>query len=533
VSAHRRVALWWLPLPFAAAYGVLVLVHFQPIITSINADSDASVALVLAHLWGEAPPHSHVVLGNHPWYEAFLLLRATSGLPFYRQLWEVGGMALSLLGLAVLVWSARRALGRWGASMVAAALVCAGVTARFMFFSFDWHGLSAVHTVLLGAALVWAGGNAQRIGRTWLVGLGIALGLVTALAVPDPVFPYWGLVPFAATVALAAWRGGASMRRALLPFGGAAIATAVVGGGLLEHAVRSGGVDTVSRHITLAAPGRVAANAGLLLRGYMALGGGDFLGEPAGLGSALLVVSGVLVVAALVLVARAAWRWSVQFRDAAPVEPVTVDSRFLYVTFWTVCLVVTSGVYVLSSAPDDVRSSRFLLAGYVAAGALLPAAALRVHHMRRVITAGVCIFALVATCQVARQDYTLTARPSTLPGVPRFPGLSEANALERFARQQHVSYGYAGFWDAAALTWFTHFHLKLYPVKKCHGHLCPYPVGRIDSWYRPRPHTRSLLVVDPHFTSPRIRGRRVGRPIMTRRLGLLRVYLYAFDLASK
>jgi hypothetical protein len=530
--AGGRDVLWALPLLLAGAYMVLVAIHLRPIITSINADSDVSVAPVLARLWGEAPPHSHVVLGNHPWYEPFLLLRATSGLPFYRQLCDVSGMALSLAGLAVLAWSAHRALGRWAASLVVAGVLCVGITGRFMFLSLNWHSLSAVHTVVLGAALGWAAGSVHRVDRTRLVELGIVVGLATAPAVPDPVFPYWGLLPFGATVVLAAWRGGPSMRRGLLPFGVTVITVALVGGALLDWAMRDSGVETVSRNVSLVQPGRIASNAGLLVRGYMGLGGGDFLGEPV---SAAVLVSGVLVLAALALAMLTAWRWGVQLRQVTPAGSTPVDQRFFYVTFWTVCLLVTSGVYLLSSAPDDVRSSRFLLAGYVAAGALVPVVALRANRWRRSLTAGVCVFAAVASFQVSRQEYTSSARPFTLPGLPRFPGLGEADALAGFARRHHVSYGYAGYWDAANLTWFTNFRLTLFPAKSCpRGRgLCMYPVGRIDSWYRPHPHTRSLLVVDPRFAGPHRPGRRVARPILTRTVGLLRVYVYAFDVATK
>ena len=34
------------------------------------------------------------------------------------------------------------------------------------------------------------------------------------------------------------------------------------------------------------------------------------------------------------------------------------------------------------------------------------------------------------------------------------------NALEA----RHLKYGYAGYWDAAAITWGTHEHLEVFPI---------------------------------------------------------------------
>src|SRR5437016_576774 len=76
-----------LPILLAGLYLVVLLIDFSPVITSINTFGDAVIAPVLAKLAGQAPPGSQVVLGHHPYYEEYLFLRATAGLPFYRVLW--------------------------------------------------------------------------------------------------------------------------------------------------------------------------------------------------------------------------------------------------------------------------------------------------------------------------------------------------------------------------------------------------------------------------------------------------------------
>ena len=132
-----RTLAWGLPALFALAYLIAVVANFSAIITSINMDSDASDALVLAKLLGQAPAGSHVILGNRHYYEAFLLLRATAGLPFYRQLWEVAPMVFTLLSVGLLAWSTWQALGRFAALLTASALVCLGAFGRFTLFTFN------------------------------------------------------------------------------------------------------------------------------------------------------------------------------------------------------------------------------------------------------------------------------------------------------------------------------------------------------------------------------------------------------------
>jgi hypothetical protein len=82
----RRTWLAGVPALIAIAYLIAMLLNFHSIITGINMDSDVAVAPVMAKLLGHAPANSHVILGSHPYYEEFVFMRATAGLPFYRQL---------------------------------------------------------------------------------------------------------------------------------------------------------------------------------------------------------------------------------------------------------------------------------------------------------------------------------------------------------------------------------------------------------------------------------------------------------------
>jgi hypothetical protein len=247
----------------------------------------------------------------------------------------------------------------------------------------------------------------------------------------------------------------------------------------------------------------------------------------------LIFTSGSLVLIALILVLdqarRIAGRMSIRER--------MTDSALAYVAFWSGSLVSTSLVFVLTDAPKDALSGRYLLAGYAAIAALLPLVATRSSRTRPIVTAGVCVFALIAAYQAIRRPFNVITSPEQSI---RFPGPSTAGELAQFARHEHVTHGYGGYWDAEELTWGTNFRVLIRPVRVCSGAdsypLCYPQLGMISSWYTPRPKTRSLLVVDSLGTSyDGVLGRdpALGKPLSARRLGDIRVYVYPYDIASR
>jgi hypothetical protein len=526
----RWPALWpWAPVALAALYAIVVLVNFSSLITAINMDSDVSIALVIGKLLGSAPAGAHVVLGDHPWYEALWFLRATSGLPGYRQLWEIAPAAWSVLGLAVLGWSAWRAFGPWPAALATSALLCAGTAGRFTFFNFDWHGPTAVHTVLLGALAVWLAGRSRPL-RSWrAIALALAAGALSAApAAGDALFAFWAILPLLLTAVLLVWHTRSPVHRSLLMIAAGVAAIALAGGALLRHDMVARGWTAVPFDVHLASTGALLHNIALLVRSYTNLAGGDFFGAPVTVAETATLISGLLVIAALVLVALEVCRRAARFAPA----PVSLDPsaarRFAYIAFWAASLGSSSLVFVLSNAPVDANSARYVLAGYVAIGALLPLLALRGRPWRASVTAGVCVFAAIASYQVIRNPF----QPQL-----RFPTPQQANALARFARAEDVRYGYTGYWDAADLTWMSGFGVEVYPVSQCKpGSLviCPYDIG-ISSWYTPRPGTRSMFIVDhgiqlQSVTAP---DPALGAPLGTTTIGDLTVYVYPYDIASR
>lgn len=525
-SRGRRQTLAWLaPGILAAVYGVVVVANLRPIVTAINMDSDAVVAPVIAQLLRAAPAGSHVALGNHPWYEALLFLRATSGLPDHRELWDVAPALWSLAGLAILGWCAWRSLGRHAAVLTVSALACLGSFGRFVFFTFIWHGITAVHTIVVCAALVWVTPRLRTMSWSALVSAATALGAFDALALAsDDLLAVWALLPLVGTALLSAWRTSGPERVRMPAFALLSTGVSVVAAAVIGAVMRANGYAASPFPVSFVAAGHLIGNVVLLIESYAKLAGGDFFGAQLSGPSVAEFVSGTLLITALVLVLVEVRRRT--SGGASRSSQQRVSRRFAYVSFWAMSLVLTSAAFLLSSAPEDPYDARYLLGGYVALGALLPLLAERSAGWRVLVTGGVCVFGLSAICQVVNQPFA--------PG-STFPGPQDATALVRFARQEDVSLGYAGYWDAADLTWGTHFEVTLYPTWECASahRLCTFPWVGIFSWYRPRPWRRSMLVLDSSQPGVRALDRLLGRPLASMRVGDLTVYAFSYDIAAE
>jgi len=534
VAANRRwEVFWWLPVLCAAVYAAAVLVDFHEVITSVYVNSDAALAPVLGQAIGHIPAGSYISLGNHAWYEEWLFLLVTRRLPAYRQLWEVAPALWSVLGLVVLVWTAWRALGSWSASLCGAAVLCVGAFGRFCSLAINWHSLALVHTIAMVGVSVWLLPQLSRISRRRLTAVGVGLGLLSALpTASDSLFPFWALVPFLGSAAVVARRAAPRVRSRLAVFAVVVVSVSVLGALLLASAMRHSGITARALPVGLVAPEMIGHNIALLARSYAFLAGGRLDSASLGAQSILILASGILVLIALVLVLDQVRRIALT-RSAGDRMP---DARLFYVAFWAISLVGTSLVFVVSDAPKDALSGRYLLAGYVAIAALLPLVAMRSSRMRPIVTVGVCVFALIAAYQVIRQPFDVVSSPEVSV---RFPGPGTASELAKFARREHVTHGYGGYWDAEELTWGTNFKVLVRPVRVCtsRSHSLCYPqLGMVSSWYVPTPRTRSLLVVDSlgtSFNGILAPDPALGKPLTARRMGYIEVYIYPYDIASR
>ena len=524
-AIRRRPALLWMcPALIALVYLIALVARYGSVIRAINMDSDVSVAPVIAKLAGQAPAGSQIVLGNHPYYEEYLFMRATAGLSFYRQLWEIAPFVWTLLGFALLGWSVRSAFDRLSAVLVCCALLCLGYIGMFSFFALDWHGLTVLHTIVLAAALVWLTPRAGEISWAQLVSLAITLGLLSALpAASDQLFFIWALIPLIVASGVLAWRGAGRLRVTLPAFALLTTLVAVVAGAIIAHSMRGSGVVAVAFPVSFAVPANLINNIELLVQGWMLLGGGNFFGLPVKASSVAVVVSGVLLLAALRYGLRAVRR-AARAAGPRPSAGDRIEPAVAHVAFWASSLLIQSAAFVLSSVPVDTLSSRYVLAGYVAIAALLPLLLRGGVQVRLAVAVAVGLFATSGAYQLIRN-----------PLSPTFAGPAEATQLTRFAAAHDVRYGYASYWDAADLTWLTKFKLQVFAVQSSCGTqtLCKVPAAGISTWYTPRAGVRSMLIADPKQPGLQSIDPALGTPLATTRIGPLSVAVYPYDLASK
>lgn len=525
--AWRR-GLLFLPAVLAAGYLTLLLVDFGAVISGINTYGDAVIAPVLGKLAGQATPGSHILLGHHAYYEEYLFLRATAGLPFYRGLWEVSPMLWTLLGFGLLGWAAWRALGRSAALLTVSAVLCLGGLGRFAFFALNWHGLTVVHTILLGATLVWVAPRAGRLSRQRLILAAVSLGLISALPVAsDPLFLEWALVPMVLATTLLILRASGPERRALSAFTLGTVLIALLGGGVIAQVMRASGVGTSYFNFPLLAtiPGMIS-HLKFLFEDFTALGGGTVFGISMDLGGLMALASGVLILAGLVGGLTAGLRL-VARRTVHARDPHISRATVAYVGFWLSSLIVQSIVFVIAGVPrGNVVSARYVLSGYVAIMALVPLVARRGRPWRVALAGAVAAFSVISIAQLGQRPFVEYGRYPTAPLAQR---------LLAFARAHGVRYGYASYWQAPDLTWLTQFSLPIYPINLDCGQegICPWAGARIDSWYRPRAGTRSMLIADQAPPVAAAIADLVGRPLLVRRFGSLTVAVYDRDIAAE
>jgi hypothetical protein len=183
--------------------------------------------------------------------------------------------------------------------------------------------------------------------------------------------------------------------------------------------------------------------------------------------------------------------------------------------------------FISSTAPDDGGSVRYVL---ILWPALLTLGVILYPRRGPAVIAAVAAVAAALGCiQLARGDYTAP--------IARTPHGEELDRIEEFVTARGADHGYAGYWDAMTITLQTDFDLDIYPVQPCPDGmgLCPSLLSRLDSWYIPRPETRSFYLVNPVGGLPRVPPPPPswGRPLATGAFDGATVYVYGFDLASE
>lgn len=540
----------WAPAFAAVAYLVVLVASQGQLRAGLNAHGDFASAPVLAELVGQAPDGATIVLGDYPWYEAFWLLRATSWLPNHHFVWQLVPFAI-WFGTALLAgYAVRRATdSRWAAVTTASIVICGGLAVRTTMWSLNTHGPAAFHVALLGAAFTVA-----LTDRRWRTGVrgylgAVVVGAISAVGATDVLVIAVGVgALLAAALAIALWRDD----RELLVLAALTSAIAVGGAKLLDAWAQAANISWTHREVEIIGADQIFGHFQLLLQIAPVLPGGRAYGEPVGALSALSLAAGLLVVVVTITVLVTAVRlfkravWSERYGGveapaevAAPEAPAAAgdagvpasladaDPQRVFIgvlTFWFAVVAIDLLAFTFTSAAFDVGGSRYLMSAWVGLAVLVPLLAVRLD-LRWLAGVVATVFTFTALIQFVRE-------PNPIKDA-NFPTEALANEIERFTSANGADHGYAAFWDSHALTWHSRFKTQAYPILACGSGNCRFYQHYIDSWYTPKPGKRSYLVVDGTQPNQPVVDPAYGKPVATKQLGPVTVYVYDHDIADR
>jgi hypothetical protein len=533
--APRAGRLWpWLPALFAAAYLVILLTSLRSVVQGIFLNADSASALTIGELYSSRGADAHVTLGNFPWYSTLWFEDLTRGLPAHRDIWQVAPWLVSLLGVGMVAWSTVKAAGRWAGTMAGLLLACAGPGLLVFQFSWSIHAWTYFHACLLGLFLVLWADRGGQVGRRPVHVL-LAIGLTAATAVglaSDRLLLPAGLAPFLV---------GAIALAVLLPrpvglrigvSAAAVTAGSLVGAAIIRNAMEAANVRAFRFELVFAQWDHIAPNVRLSAQSLAFLFNGDFGGAKVDAKSLLTFACAVAILGGLLAAARYLRPWVREARQAAVRgsrgELAAHPARMAHVVFWGLAGAIMLTAFILSDAPVDRFTSRYIITVGYAIAALAPLAAVAWGVWARVaLVVGLCTIITGSAAAMVRRE--IQDNPT------HFLTPAETGPLVRLAEEQRMRYGYAGYWDAAPLTWQGKGAIEVYPVKPCAGRrACPFPFHQISTWYRPRRGVRTFLVSDSSQPMGVIPAKRLGPPKLVRFIGpRLTVRVYDYDIASR
>ena len=531
----RVYRLWpWLPLPVGAAYLVLLLVKFNQIVAATYLNADAASAPVVGELFGGAPAHRQVFLGQMGWFSTLLFELATRSLPAHRQLWETVPYAMALASVAMIAWAAWRVAGRWAAAIAGVAILCAGPHTLGLLFSLNDHSTTWFALALLAAVLVFFEAPPAWL-KAWsgaLVAL-VAGVIVGVNAASDLTLMVAGIVPIVFAAGLTWILRPARARANAWWWIVGTVVVAVLFDVLTHTWAHHENVLTPAQyaHNTFAAAEAIPTNFKLWWQSLMVLGNGNFFGGTLDFASSLQLLCAVLTLGALALVVRRAWRVlagavPTSWRPSPPSPQREIQALpIAWCAFWASSAILLSASFIFSSNPIDINSSRYLVGVIYAVAALLPLLATSGVLARVAVTAGVTVFALSGLVSLFENEEIAAG------GTPSY---SLIHQVERYLDSRGLNVGYANYWDGAPIMWSSHFHIKAYPVQDCAPNLCWSYLHMITSWYTtPRPGQRSFLISDATQAVSSAPTPNLGKPTATQQIGPLTVYVYPYDIASR
>jgi hypothetical protein len=515
-----ETAAIWVAIAAVGAFLLILALRFGDVVNGIYRDSDYSSTPVIAQLLGDKGS-GDVTLGNYPWIESLYALRLTRWLPDHRGVWDALPFVGYVCTVLIFAWTLRRAVSSRAALVGALAVACPAPLVLGLLGAPANRLPTLAHAILLAAFLITVPALVSR--PSWARGLwaaALAVSLAPGVA-SDPLLVLWGVVPLIAAVAVG-WRVALVTGRDAALAAAATVAGAL-GGRLIAGIAADDGIHKASFPVKLVAPKDWPSNAWDVLRSISQFLHGEFvlgsLSDP--LAAAVSTMAAVATAGAPLLFIVTLFRLPGVLAD----DDRPAAQRLLLV-FWITSIAGVVGALLLTDVAVGVSTVRYLL---VAWPGLLALAMIVWRQKTFVIVATLATAcAVIGIVQLERGLYDNQ-------GIG--PGDREIVGIERFVAENKLDHGYAGYWDAAPITYLSNYRALTYPVAVCGATgrgFCQFSLHTMDSWYVPDPEARTFLVYDTRDIPVNLipPPERWGRPFAQARVGNLRLYAYGYDIAS-
>jgi hypothetical protein len=197
----------------------------------------------------------------------------------------------------------------------------------------------------------------------------------------------------------------------------------------------------------------------------------------------------------------------------------------LHVIYWVASAVAVSVAFSFNVRVESTHLSYYATILFSVA-AVVPLLMSGRSPARWIVPVGASIFFAASLVGLTRHLFD-----GAIPAIARY----ESNIV-KFAKANHATTGFAGYWEASSLTWSSHDRVLARPVGGCANpegaDICPFPLERVPSWYVPR-QRRTFLLVDPHEIYLPSLPKGLGQPLAVGAFGRARMYVYPYDIASR
>lgn len=534
IAHHRTQILAAMPLLLFIAYLVVLVSRLSDFYwTVILSNSDSTMYMLLSTTLAHGA-YGTVYLSYDPWYSTILIDVLTYHLPNHQAIWALWPIVTYIAAVGALAWIIWRIMSPFAALMTT--LLCLAMTPPMLWptMAQAYHELSVVNAMLLVVFFVALVSIGSRL--TWTLALcGLGLAVITGInAASDPLLLVIGIPPFlgVSLLLLACWHDLAIARLCAYCFAIGALAFVVM---LVTNVIALRlHLEYISPLIHLVGPNQVPHQLKLAGGIVWALVGGSWQYVATNPGRNELLVGiatvGVLLVSAELLIAMAVRGYAISI--PANVSSTSMDSpqyraRVAYGIIWVAIASANMAALALTDFVYNLTQLRYATILPVAAAALLPLLFYSYPQpLGRPTPVRDVLFATLVIGVMALRIGTW------LPlSTQQTPAPIDTRMLVTYLESQHVSYGYADYWESNSTTWATGGAITLRAAYSCSakGQLCALKFADASAWYQPHSGW-TAIVVDPRFlltATPSV----YGPPREIRQIGPMTVYVYDHPLA--